>query len=215
MDRDVPAAFHQHLVDALNVVDIASVGCADDTCHGNHELTYTAAAGFVRRIPAGFHYLWIVDDLRFENGPNLFRGNGINSGQERDPYDFDIEIAAEFGEAGVSVCADDDMGTVFVRAARAVFVIPVPLVSQQREHDGLGRANRSSPNHARFVSRVIGMEQISRHGDDLLVDRFGVGVLGHIHQVLVDALVCELFRLGFHPRGNERRDVEMGQAFEL
>jgi hypothetical protein len=135
LDRDVPAALHQHLVDALNVVNIAGVGCADDTCHGNHELTYTAVAGLLRRIPAGFHDLWVVDDPRFENGPYLFRGDGINSGQEGNPDDFDIEIAAEFGKAGVSVCADDEVGTVLSptagatgRAAGAASVIPIPFV---------------------------------------------------------------------------------------
>ena len=137
MDRDLPTAFHQHLIDPRHLVDIARIGRTHHASHRDHQLPHSPVPRLLQRVPARPHDIRIIGNPPLQNLPHLFRRHPINPGEQMDPLHFDVEVSPELREAGVRVCPENQIRPVLRRPLHARAVLPVPLVHQQRQHHGL------------------------------------------------------------------------------
>ncbi len=117
----------------------------------------------------------------------------------------DVPVVGELLPADLDVDAHHQVGLVGRLALGRSPLLPQPLHRQSAEHRGLARPG------GRASGRLLGVGRVPEPGEDvdaahLELRRLRVLVL--VDHVLVEALRHQLPRLGLHPGGHERGQVE-------
>ncbi len=129
----------------------------------------------------------------------------------RDEAHLDVPVVRELLPAHLDVDAHDDVWLVGGLAGGAAGLVPAALQRQAGEHRRLARARGRAPGPDVRLRRVpeVGQDVHAAH-----LERRRLRVLVLVDHVLVERVLHERARLRLHPRGHERRQVQLRVAVE-
>ena len=122
-----------------------------------------------------------------------------------------VPVAAELIPADLGIRAQHQVGPGGVGARRPAACAPAPQQGHAAEHAGLAGPGRGAAGRRPVLRRV------PQGGQDVHAPRLqlrGLRVLVLVDHVLAEAFGHQLLRLGLHPGGHERGQVEPGVAVQ-
>ena len=125
----------------------------------------------------------------------------------RDEPHLDVPVISELLPADLHVDAHHEVGLVGGFHRRPPAMLPASLEGQPTEHGRFARPRRRA---AHRLVRVRCIPEPAQDVDAAQLQLCGLRVLILVDHVLVEALGHESLGLRFHPRADERRQVEAG-----